>query len=187
MRDVERYVRRRCSLDEKAPGDHKRAIVNGQVVQLNPAKGDDTIDLASAKDLARALGIKVSELIRAMAEEIILSRPASDTRDPVTEYLLAQALPDGGLRLVVGVEEAIAEKSDFWDDELGDYDVPDVIAGKQVTIEGMYVVSEDLIELYWLEVKKGDFDSAAHWLNEYGWNKHPKFTIAWNQILARLS
>jgi hypothetical protein len=66
MRDVERYVRRCGSLDEKAPGDHKRAIVNGQVVQLNRAKGDDSIDLASAKDLARALGIKVFELTRAI-------------------------------------------------------------------------------------------------------------------------
>jgi hypothetical protein len=123
-----------------------------------------------------------------MAEEIILSRPASDTSDPVTEYLLAQDSPDGGLRLVVGIAEGIAETSDFWDDESGDYAVPDVVAGKRVGgIEGSYVVSEDLIELYWLEVKKGDVDSAAQWLDQYAWNRHPSFAIAWNRILERLS
>ena len=67
MRDVERYVRQCGSLDEKAPGDHKRAIVNGQAVHLNRAKGDDTVDLATAKALARALGITVFQLSRMIA------------------------------------------------------------------------------------------------------------------------
>ena len=64
LRDVERYIRSVGKLDEHAPGDHKRAKVNGQVVQLNRAKHGDAIDLASAKALAGALGIRVFDLIR---------------------------------------------------------------------------------------------------------------------------
>ena len=64
LKDVERYIRSVGDIDEHAPGDHKRAKVNGQLVQLNRAKKGNTIDLASAKALARAMDIRVSDLIR---------------------------------------------------------------------------------------------------------------------------
>ena len=53
MSDVEAFVKQHGTIDEKAPGDHKRAKINGQTIQLNRAKRGNTIDLASAKALAR--------------------------------------------------------------------------------------------------------------------------------------
>lgn len=67
LRDVVRFVKQNGTIDEKAPGDHKRAVINGQIIHINRAKRDNTIDLASAKALARALGIRVSDLRRTIA------------------------------------------------------------------------------------------------------------------------
>jgi hypothetical protein len=68
LKDVIRHIRRLGGeVDDHAPGDHKRAKLNGQRFQLNAAKRGDSIDLASAKDLAKVLGIKVGELNRAIA------------------------------------------------------------------------------------------------------------------------
>lgn len=68
LKDVVRYIRRQGGeVNENAPGDHKRATLNGQPFHLNYAKSDNALDLASAKALARILGIKVRDLNRAIA------------------------------------------------------------------------------------------------------------------------
>lgn len=68
LKEVVRYIRHAGGeVNENAPGDHKRAMLNGKVFQLNYAKRDNTLDLASAKDLARILGVKVRDLNRAIA------------------------------------------------------------------------------------------------------------------------
>jgi hypothetical protein len=54
-------------VNENAPGDHKHATLNGQPFHLNYAKRDNTLDLASAKALARILCIKVRDLNQAIA------------------------------------------------------------------------------------------------------------------------
>ena len=66
FRDVERFIRRHGTIDESAPGDHKRATLNGQRFHLNRAKRGNTLDLASAKELARALGVKMHDLNHAI-------------------------------------------------------------------------------------------------------------------------
>jgi hypothetical protein len=68
LKDVVRYIRRQGGeVNENAPGDHKHATLNGQPFHLNYAKRDNTLDLASAKALARILGIKVRDLNQAIA------------------------------------------------------------------------------------------------------------------------
>jgi len=68
LKEVVRYIRRQGGeVNENAPGDHKRATLNGQPFHLNKAKRDNKLDLASAKDLARILGVKVRDLNRAIA------------------------------------------------------------------------------------------------------------------------
>jgi hypothetical protein len=63
LKDVERFIRRAGGeINERGPGDHKSVTLNGQPFHLNRAKRGDTIDLASAKALARAMGIKVHDL-----------------------------------------------------------------------------------------------------------------------------
>ena len=67
LKDVVRYIKQHGEVDERAPGDHKRAKLNGRTFQLNAAKRGDAIDLATARDLARVIGIKVRDLNQALA------------------------------------------------------------------------------------------------------------------------
>jgi hypothetical protein len=62
LKDVIRYAKRVSQIDERAPGDHKRVTINGEHIQINRAKHGDTIDLASAKALAKAMGLSLYEL-----------------------------------------------------------------------------------------------------------------------------
>ena len=68
LKDVVRHIRRAGGeVDNDAPGDHRSARLNGRRFHLNRARRGDSIDLASAKDLAKALGVKLSELNRVIA------------------------------------------------------------------------------------------------------------------------
>jgi hypothetical protein len=46
--------------------DHYKVEIAGQKIDINIAKTGKTIDLASAKALARAMGVKVFDLNRAI-------------------------------------------------------------------------------------------------------------------------
>jgi hypothetical protein len=68
LKDVVRHIRRvGGEVDDRAPGDHKRVRLNGQSFHLNGDKRSDSIDLASAKEVAKALGVKLRELNRVIA------------------------------------------------------------------------------------------------------------------------
>jgi hypothetical protein len=61
--DFERFVRRKgFSLDESAPGDHKRLHVDGKKVQVNYVRGE--VDFASMKKLSRVLGLPLREVLQ---------------------------------------------------------------------------------------------------------------------------
>jgi hypothetical protein len=67
LRDVIWFLRRRLhwTVDENAPGDHKRAITDkGEKIQLNRARSGKEIDIASLKAIADCLGKPVGQLVR---------------------------------------------------------------------------------------------------------------------------
>jgi hypothetical protein len=66
LRDTLRHVERIGRIVPGGKGDHYKVEVAGQKFDINIAKTGNTIDLASAKALARAMGIKVFDLNRAI-------------------------------------------------------------------------------------------------------------------------
>ena len=64
LRDTLRHVERFGRVVPGGKGDHYKVEIGGQKIDINIAKTGNTIDLASAKALARAMGIKVFDLNR---------------------------------------------------------------------------------------------------------------------------
>lgn len=61
-RDFERYLRKKgYSVDEKAPGDHRRIMIGKWKIHLNNVRSH--VDLATVKELARVEGKPLRELI----------------------------------------------------------------------------------------------------------------------------
>lgn len=66
LKDTLRHVERFGRIVPGGKGDHYKVEIGGQKIDINIAKTGNTIDLASAKALARAMGIKVFDLNRAI-------------------------------------------------------------------------------------------------------------------------
>lgn len=92
-----------------------------------------------------------------------------------TEYLCLQRDEAGGYKLFTGQYEALAEREQFFNEETGEYDIPDAIDGQIVVgVDDDYVVGGELgcfdddqaVSFESLEEK-----GVAMWLESSGWSK----------------
>jgi hypothetical protein len=107
---------------------------------------------------------------------IIAQRENSSMASAWQEFLSLTEGDDKEYKLFTGQYEALASKYDFFDEETGDYELPDEIDGKEVTgIDDEYVVGGEL-ECF-DDSQSVEFDDAedpalAQWLTQSGWSRH---------------
>jgi hypothetical protein len=91
------------------------------------------------------------------------------------EYLCLANSDDGGYVLFSGRYEAIAEASQFYNEETEEYDIPDEIDGTRVAgVECEYVVGGEL--QYWnqseaVKFTRIDDEAVAGWLHDSDWEQ----------------
>jgi hypothetical protein len=105
--------------------------------------------------------------------KILASRDRISGAAAWTEHLCLQKDASGGYKMFTGRYEELAYWEDFYDEETGDYTVPDEIDGCHVvTIEGSYIVGGDL-EYYEedqaITFKRHDEEHVGRWLKATGW------------------
>jgi hypothetical protein len=104
----------------------------------------------------------------------LASREDSGMTSVCNEYLCLTRLPDGRYRLFTGRYEGLAERSQHYNEETEDYDLPDEIDGKVVVgMEDDYVVGgspECYDDSQVVEFSERDVETATQWLRESGWS-----------------
>ncbi len=91
-----------------------------------------------------------------------------------TEYLCLQRDEAGSFKLFTGQYEALAERDQFFNEETGEYDIPEEIDGKAVVgLDDDYVVGGDLgyfDDQQTISFKSPDDEALAKWLVSSGWS-----------------
>jgi len=106
---------------------------------------------------------------------ILASREQSSMVSTWTEYLCLQRDHTGGYKLFTGQYEALAERERFFNEETGDYDIPDEIDGQVVIgVDDDYVVGGELA--HFDDEQAVSFTSpgdqvVADWLRTSGWSE----------------
>ena len=108
------------------------------------------------------------------ALSIIASREQSSMVSTWTEYLCLQRDDDEGYKLFTGQYEALAEREQFFNEETGDYDIPDEIDGQVVVgVDDDYVVGGELgyfDDQQAVSFKSPGDGAVAEWLESSGWS-----------------
>ena len=90
-----------------------------------------------------------------------------------TEHLCLQAEEGGGYKLFTGHYQSLAHWEDFYDEETGDYTVPDEIDGFEVVgMEGDDIVGGELDyndEAQAVTFRSHDEEHVRTWLKSTGW------------------
>jgi hypothetical protein len=106
---------------------------------------------------------------------ILASREQSSMVSTWTEYLCLQRDEAGGYKLFTGQYEALAEREQFFNEETGEYDIPDAIDGQVVVgVDDDYVVGGELgcfDDEQAVTFKSVDEEGVARWLEASGWSK----------------
>jgi hypothetical protein len=107
---------------------------------------------------------------------IIASREQSSMVSTWTEYLCLERDDAGAFKLFTGQYEALAEREPFFNEETGDYDIPDEIDGQAVVgVDDDYVVGGELScidDEQVVSFRSPDDQEVAMWLESSGWSKH---------------
>jgi hypothetical protein len=105
---------------------------------------------------------------------ILASREQSSMVSTWTEYLCLQRDEAGGYNLFTGQYEALAEREQFFNEETGEYDIPDEIDGQVVVgVDDDYVVGGELDYIHdeqAVSFKSLDEKGLADWLETSGWS-----------------
>jgi hypothetical protein len=115
--------------------------------------GDEVIELAQHQRMS---------MVSSWTEYLTLSRGAHK------KYLLAHAC-----------HEALAEESDYFNQEKDDYELPEEINGEPVWVEDGCLVSGRLIinmDDMGLEFDDPSEPEVAAWLNDFGWTENVSVT-----------
>jgi hypothetical protein len=111
----------------------------------------------------------------AQALNIIASREQSSMVSSWTEYLCLQRDVAGAFKLFTGQYEALAEREQFFNEETGDYDIPDEIDGQVVAgADDDYVVGGELAyfdDEQAVSFTSPDDQAVAEWLKTSGWSE----------------
>jgi hypothetical protein len=106
---------------------------------------------------------------------ILASREQSSMASSWTEYLCLERDEAGGYKLFTGQYEALAEREQFFNEETGEYDIPDAIDGQVVIgVDDDYVVGGELgcfDDEQVVTFKRLDEEEVARWLEARGWSK----------------
>lgn len=106
---------------------------------------------------------------------ILASRVQSSMVSSWTEYLCLQRGDTEGYKLFTGQYEALAEKTQFFGEETGEYDIPEAIDGKTVIgLEDDYVVGGELgyfDDQQTVLFKSPDEQALVEWLDSSGWSE----------------
>ena len=106
---------------------------------------------------------------------ILASREQSSMVSTWTEYLCLQRDDTKGYKLFTGQYEVLAEREHFFNEETGDYDIPDEIDGQVVDgVEDDYVVGGDLgyfDDEQAVSFTLSDCQAVADWLKTSGWSE----------------
>ena len=112
-----------------------------------------------------------------MADDMIIvaTREGSSMVSSWTEYLCLTKLTEHRYTLFTGRYEAIAERSEYYNEETEDYDLPELIEGKTVVgLEDDYVVGGELTYYDGSEaVEFTDVDDkvVSAWLGDSAWSR----------------
>jgi hypothetical protein len=105
---------------------------------------------------------------------IVASRQQSSMVSTWTEYLCLQRGGEGGYKLFTGQYEVLAERTRFFNEDTGEYDVPDEVKGQAVVgTEDDYVVGGELIyfdDLQAVSFSRCDEKTVADWIELSGWS-----------------
>ena len=91
-----------------------------------------------------------------------------------TEYLCLQRDEDGAFKLFTGQYEALVERAEFFNEDTGEYAIPDEIDGQRVVgVDDEYVVGGVLAyfdDEQAVSFTRPDDQAVVKWLESSGWS-----------------
>lgn len=121
---------------------------------------------------------------------IVAERENSSMVSSWTEYLCLQKGTEKSFRIFTGMYEGLADSSDYYNEDTGDYDLPEQIGGKTVV-----KVDDDIVvggELGFFEPDDMvEFNSLSEfeftkWLDNSRWSKMPNIKLKLNDALTNI-
>ena len=110
-----------------------------------------------------------------VAPRVLAYREQSSIVSTWTEYLCLQRDEVGAFKLFTGQYEALAERTQFFNEETGEYDIPDEINGQAVVgVDDDYVVGGELgcfDDEQAVSFRSPDDHAVAEWLDSSGWSE----------------